>query len=80
MKYTGLNQQIWNNNFKSVVLLILFPAVIFGLVWLFVFFVQPEPGFRVTTANQMFLRNIPWVSIAVLIMVHHCLVFAYEND
>ena len=67
MKYTGLNQQIWNNNFKSVVLLILFPAVIFGLVWLFVFFVQPEPGFRVETANRMFLRNIPWVTIAVLI-------------
>jgi heat shock protein HtpX len=67
MKYTGLNRQIWNNNFKSVVLLILFPAVIFGLVWLFVFFVQPDPGFRIATANQMFLRNIPWVSVAVLL-------------
>jgi len=67
MKYIGLNRQIWNNNFKSVLLLILFPAVIFGLVWLFIFFVQPEPGYRVDYANQWFLRTVPWVSIAVLL-------------
>jgi len=67
MKYIGLNRQIWNNNFKSVVLLILFPAVIFGLVWLFVFFVQPDPGYRIDYANQSFLRIMPWVSAAVLL-------------
>ncbi|MGB8357086.1 MAG: protease, partial [Bacteroidales bacterium] len=67
MKYIGLNRQIWNNNFKSVVLLILFPAVILGLVWLFIFFVQPDPGFRIDYANEKFLRTVPWVSIAVIL-------------
>lgn len=65
MKYIGLNRQVWNNNIKSVVLLILFPLVILGLVWLFVFFVQPSGDFRLETANDMFLRSIPFVVAGV---------------
>ena len=67
MKYAGLNKQIWNNNLKSVVLLILFPVVILGLVWLFVFFVQPTPEYRIANANSMFLRSVPWVAIGVML-------------
>jgi len=67
MKYVGLNKQIWNNNIKSVILLILFPAVIMGLVWLFAFFIQPSGEYSLTAANQMFSRTIPWVSIGVLV-------------
>lgn len=67
MKYTGLNRQIWNNNIKSVILLTLFPLVILGLVWLFVFLLQPAASFRIEMANQMFVRSIPWVLIGVLI-------------
>ncbi len=67
MKYAGLNKQIWNNNLKSVVLLILFPVVILGLVWLFVFFVQPTPEYRIENANSMFLRSVPWVAIGVML-------------
>jgi heat shock protein HtpX len=67
MKYIGLNRQIWNNNLKSVLLLILFPAVIFGLVWLFIFLVQSDAGFKVAYTNQWFMRTIPWVSIGVLL-------------
>jgi heat shock protein HtpX len=66
MKYAGLNKQIWNNNLKSVVLLILFPVVILGLVWLFVFFVQSTPENRIEGANSMFIRSVPWVVIGVL--------------
>jgi len=66
MKYAGLNKQIWNNNLKSVVLLILFPVVILGLVWLFVFFIQPTPEYRIAGANSMFLKSVPWVAIGVL--------------
>ena len=67
MKYTGLNKQIWNNNFKSVVLLILFPVVIFGLTWLFIFLVQPDPGSRIDYTNQWFLRVLPMVAAGVLL-------------
>lgn len=61
MKYIGLNRQIWNNNIKSVILLILFPMVILVLVWLFVFLVQPSSETRLGTANDMFFRSIPFV-------------------
>src|SRR5665648_161559 len=67
MKYTGLNTQIWTNNFKSVVLLILFPAVIFVLVWLFIFFIQPQQEYRIAYSNQAFIKAIPWVLIGVLL-------------
>ncbi|MBE0677619.1 MAG: M48 family metallopeptidase [Bacteroidales bacterium] len=66
MKYAGLNKQIWNNNLKSVVLLILFPVVIMGLVWLFIFFIQPPEQYSVMSANSVFVRTVPWVSIGVL--------------
>jgi len=65
MKYIGLNRQIWNNNIKSVILLILFPMVILALVWLFVFLVQPASDLRIETANDMFLRAIPFVIAGV---------------
>jgi heat shock protein HtpX len=65
MKYIGLNSQIWNNNIKSVILLILFPLVILALVWLFVFLVQPASDLRLETANDMFLRSIPFVIAGV---------------
>jgi heat shock protein HtpX len=65
MNYIGLNRQIWNNNLKSVILLILFPLVILVLVWLFVFLVQPSSDLRLETANDMFLRSIPFVIAGV---------------
>jgi heat shock protein HtpX len=65
MKYVGLHTQIWRNNIKSIVLLILFPAVIFLLVWLFLYFLSEQPVQRFYYTNQNFLRFIPWISIAV---------------
>jgi heat shock protein HtpX len=67
MKYAGLNKQIWNNNLKSVALLILFPVVILGLVWLFIFFVQPAQEYRIAGTNNMFMRSVPWVAIGVIL-------------
>lgn len=67
MKYIGINRQIWNNNLKSVALLILFPVVIFALVWVFIFFISSDQeGYRVYYSNQTFLRTIPWISAGVL--------------
>ena len=37
MKYVGLHSQIRKNNIKSIFFLILFPTVLFILVWLFLF-------------------------------------------
>jgi len=67
MKYIGLHTQIWKNNIKSVLLLILFPAIIFLLVWLFLFFVLKQQGQRLYFTNQTFLNIIPWVSIGVFL-------------
>jgi heat shock protein HtpX len=67
MKYVGLYTQIWKNNIKSVILLILFPAIIFILVWLFLYFTAGLPDQRINYTNQSFLRLVPWVSIVVFI-------------
>ncbi len=67
MKYVGLQSQIWKNNLLSVVLLILFPAVIFILVWLFLFFVSEQQEQRLYFTNESFLRYIPWISIAIMV-------------
>jgi heat shock protein HtpX len=61
MKYTGLQGQIWKNNIKSSMLLILFPAIIFLLVWLFLFFTVEQPENRMYYINQSFFQSAPIV-------------------
>lgn len=67
MKYIGLQSQIWKNNTRSVLLLILFPLVMFALVMVF-FLVysayQPEAGIDPVDG---FFRTIPWVAAAVIL-------------
>jgi len=68
MAYVGIQSQIWRNNTKSVLLLLLFPTVIFALVWLFIFFaVEQQPEQRIFYTNESFLQTIPWVALGVLI-------------
>ncbi len=67
MKYTGLSRQIWDNNIKSVSLLILFPVVILGLVWLFIFFMQQPTERSIGAVNSTLISTVPWVTIGVLI-------------
>lgn len=67
MKYIGINTQIWKNNIKSVILLILFPVVVLALVWLFVFFTREQPDYRLYEANVVFIRYVPWVTIVVFL-------------
>ena len=67
MEYIGLQSQIWKNNSKSLLLLVLFPLVLFGLIWLFFFFTS-DPQFRspsYVTGN--FISVVPWVTIGVII-------------
>jgi heat shock protein HtpX len=65
MAYVGLNTQVWRNNSKSILLLVMFPLVIMGLVWIFIYFIQPEPGERFAYANQAYIRTAPWVLVGV---------------
>lgn len=68
MEYVGLQSQIWRNNINSFILLILFPLVLFAMVWVFIYLVgRQNQGFTLDAANYTFLHTIPWVAIAVLL-------------
>ncbi len=67
MEYVGLQTQIWKNNIKSLILLVLFPSLIFSLVWLFLFFINEEPEQRIDIVNQYFIQYIPWVAAGVIL-------------
>lgn len=76
MKYIGLQTQIWRNNTRSILLLILFPIILFALAW--IFFVLFE-GYNsldnnsysqevpIDRANSSFIYALPWITIAVSI-------------
>jgi heat shock protein HtpX len=66
MKYVGLQTQIWNNNLKSTILLLMFPLVILSLAWLLIFFTRPE-HFTTTDVHLTFLGVVPWLIAGVLI-------------
>lgn len=69
MKYFGLQSQIWRNNSNSVILLVLFPVVFYGLTWLFFFFMSrglENEGMGIMDVNRSFLSSIPWITIGVI--------------
>ena len=68
MKYVGLQTQIWRNNLNSVILLILFPVVLYALFWLFVYFTSGNSEYDpVDTANTSFIYMFPWITVGVAI-------------
>ena len=68
MKYVGLQTQVWRNNVNSVLLLILFPLVLYGLV--FVFFLIwgtiSDPDVQIDPVSG-FLSTFPWITTGVAI-------------
>lgn len=70
MKYFGLQSQIRKNNTNSVLILLMFPVVFYGLTWLFFFlfsvFTKPDYGDQIDV-NRSFLTTIPWITIGVII-------------
>ena len=58
MQYIGLDKQIRKNNFNSVLLLIAFPALLLGMCYALVYFLQKEHG---TDPNTLFLQAAPAV-------------------
>ena len=72
MKYVGLQSQIRKNNYKSIALLIAFPLLLLGLVWLFffisIYYLTDEgTAIPISTINNSFLTTIPFVLIGVAI-------------
>lgn len=65
MKYVGLQSQIWKNNSKSILLLILFPLEILLLSWAFFYFTSdPEYG-TIEQVSTNWLYTFPWITAGV---------------
>jgi heat shock protein HtpX len=69
MKYFGLQNQIWKNNTNSVLILVMFPIVFFGLAWLFFFLLSFSSGetVAISSVNYSFLRTVPFIFCGVVI-------------
>jgi heat shock protein HtpX len=69
MKYLGLQSQIWRNNTNSVLILIMFPVIFFGLTWFFFFFSSfgTEEHRTISQINHSFLITAPFIIIGVIV-------------
>ena len=77
MRYVGMHTQIMRNNRLTIMLLILFPVIILGMVWVFLALVNyfgngyyDQYGNIVhqldaATLNHYFMNTIPWVIVGV---------------
>lgn len=77
MRYVGMHTQIMRNNRLTIMLLILFPVIIVGMVWVFLALVNyfgngyyDQYGNIVhqldaATVNYYFMNTIPWVIVGV---------------
>lgn len=86
MKYVGIQTQIQRNNLYTVLLLLLFPAILLGMVWVFLALISyfgtyyyDEYGnmvnvFDAATVNEYFLHAAPWVigGVAVWFLIAYC--------
>ena len=71
MQYVGIHTQQVRNNFKSLLLLILFPCIILVIVYAFVAFMNMQEvydgygsssySFDAMATNEAFLMALPWV-------------------
>lgn len=73
MRYVGMHTQIRHNNMMSILLLIAFPVIILGMVWVFLALLNyfgtysyDEYGNMINyldaeTVNYYFMQAIPWV-------------------
>jgi len=71
MKYTGLHQQIQRNNTNSFLLLIAFPALLLGMFYIIIYFVEQNNssgyGDPTPDINGKFLSVVPFILIGVAI-------------
>lgn len=80
MKYVGLQTQIDSNNRKSILLLLTFPAVMLGMIWVFLAIISSlgnnvydeygnsySAGIDVDFVNYTFMQCLPWVVAGISI-------------
>jgi heat shock protein HtpX len=69
MKYFGLQSQIWKNNTNSLLILVMFPFIFFGLTWLFFFFfsLSSEEQVAISRVNHNFIKTVPFILSGVTI-------------
>jgi heat shock protein HtpX len=67
MKYIGIQAQQRRNNFKSILLLFMFPVLLIGLVYLFFVIIAWQDKENYFSANAATLQALPFVIIAVTI-------------
>lgn len=62
MKYVGIHTQQRENNFKSVLLLLLFPVILLGMVWIFLAILNNLYGdpYWLDLTNEQFVNIAPW--------------------
>lgn len=79
MKYVGMQTQIRRNNRLSVLLLLFFPVIILGMVWVFLALLnyfgngyynqygELVHSLDIETVNYYFVTTIPWVILGVAV-------------
>lgn len=86
MRYVGMLTQIRRNNMRTTLLLLLFPVIILGMVWVFLALLNyfgngyyDQYGNVVhqldaRTVNYYFLNTLPWVvgGVAVWFLIAYC--------
>ncbi|MBR1687151.1 MAG: M48 family metallopeptidase [Prevotella sp.] len=77
MRYVGIQTQIRRNNMLSIVLLLLFPLILLGMVWIFLALLNYFGTYYydqygnmvnqldVDVVNDYFISTIPWVVLGV---------------
>jgi heat shock protein HtpX len=65
MKYVGIQSQIWKNNINSVLMLVAFPLLLLGMVYLFLFFAIKKE--METTPESIFIQAAPFVILGTMI-------------
>jgi len=65
MKYVGIQSQIWKNNINSVLMLIAFPLLLLGMVYLFLLFAVNKE--METTPESIFVQAAPFIILGTII-------------
>jgi heat shock protein HtpX len=76
MQYVGLDKQIRKNNFNSILLLVAFPLLLLGMVYVLIFFTREE---HQSDPNYLFTQSAPFV-LAGGYLVPGCLGWKYCYD
>ena len=77
MEYVGIQTQINRNNRNSVILLLLFPLIILGMLWVFfaiICFFGHDPHYLdFDEINEYYLPTVPWVAggVAIWFMISY---------